>query len=364
MRRSSGWRAGVLTLWLSACATGAGNPDFDDDGTTASSGSGARGGTSPTSCDSDAYCASLTDDCNRGRCVSGECVAEASNEQLECDDDDPCTTSGTCDSGSCQGGNPVDCSALDDTCGVGVCDAAQGCVKQPDNVGEYCDDGLFCTDNDVCDAAGTCAGPAAYDCGAPTSACATLTCVEAQGACAEVPVTTCLGGDGCCPSGCTPAQDSDCNCTTNLALTATPLSSGGGAAPCCAVSEMNNTLTEPNCAKHWVDNSTAPSGAYIEYQWPSPVTIGSTYIATQQASSTACGNTAGRNVNSGLVQYWDGAAWVTAASFSGELDDVVVDLPQQISTTRLRIFDMTASPGNGNSIIYEWFVFPVAGCMP
>lgn len=361
--RGFAWRAAGLGLWLCACATGAGDVDFEEGDAGGSTGSGGEGGAAGQSCTTDAYCQDLSGDCQRGRCVDGRCVAEPANESLSCEDDDPCTTMGRCVAGTCQGSGTIDCSALDDACGVGVCDSARGCVREPANEGMSCDDGLFCTDNDVCDAAGECAGPDPHDCGLPTNACAESTCDETLGACAETPVTACVSGDGCCPSGCSLPEDDDCSCGTNHALNATPSSSGGGQATCCAVSEMNNGVTEPVCAFHWIDNDASPGGAFIEYQWATPVTIGSTYIATQHATSSVCGSS-GRNVNSGSVQYWNGASWVTAATFSGQLDDVAVDLPAPITTTRLRIYDMTTSPGNGNSIIYEWFVYPSAGCTP
>lgn len=344
----------VFTLWLGACATGV-REAVDDDG-------GAGAGNT-ASCSQDTACNHLSDDCNTGRCRAGECVAEAANEQLDCDDGSPCTSSDACVAGNCQPGAPTDCSDLDEACAVGVCDPQQGCTTQPANAGGTCDDGSFCTANDVCDAAGSCAGPDAYDCGAPSSACAQIGCDEAQDACIETPITACVSGDTCCPSGCTATQDSDCNCSTNHGLTAMALSSGGGLAPCCAVTLMNDVVSEPTCSFHWINNGQVPNGAFIEFQWASPVTIGSTYIATQHANMAVCGS-AGRNVNSGSVQYWDGNGWVTATTFSAQLDDVAVNLPMPVTTTRLRIFDMTTSPGNGNSMIYEWYVFPVAGCMP
>jgi MYXO-CTERM domain-containing protein len=52
----------------------------------------------------------------------------------------------------------VDCSHLDDQCNDGVYDAAvDACVATPANEGGTCDDGLACTQKDLC-GAGTCAG--------------------------------------------------------------------------------------------------------------------------------------------------------------------------------------------------------------
>jgi len=45
----------------------------------------------------------------------------------------------------------VDCSAIDDQCGLGVCDdGVFGCEIDPINEGQTCDDGLMCTYDDQC----------------------------------------------------------------------------------------------------------------------------------------------------------------------------------------------------------------------
>jgi hypothetical protein len=353
-------------LVLAACANGVSETKDDGDGGTASGGDGGAGGDTggaAPSCTDDAQCIAVSDDCHTGRCEDGECMAEVANEGLACDDDEVCTPPGTCAAGTCQITGALDCSALDDACGTGVCDPKSGCIRVPANENGSCDDGLFCTVNDACDADGACMSAAAFDCGAPSSTCATIACNDDIDACEETPITACVSGDMCCPSGCTLALDDDCNCGTNLALTATPLSSGGGLPACCGVELMNDGVTEPTCSFHWINNAQVPSGAYIEYQWAAPVTIGSLYVATQQASLAVCAS-AGRNLESGTVQYWDGVAWVTSTTFSGQLDDVALDLPAPVTTTGLRIYDVITSPGNGNSMIYEWFVYPGTGCTP
>jgi len=74
-----------------------------------------------------------------------------------CDDGDACTDNDLCQSGACEG-EPVDCSAQDDECNVGQCNAADGtCESVVANEGGPCDDGVGCTTVDVC-AAGACAG--------------------------------------------------------------------------------------------------------------------------------------------------------------------------------------------------------------
>jgi hypothetical protein len=64
------------------------------------------------------------------------------------------------------------------------------------------------------------------------------------------------------------------------------------------------------------------------------------------------------------VQFWTGASWQTAGTFSGKVDDFQFNLPEPITTTRLRIYDVTSSPGNSNAILAEWYVYPDANCQP
>jgi len=80
-------------------------------------------------------CSGLDDSCNDGMCEPSEgvCVADPKPLSTSCEDGDVCTsetgvedTPDHCDgAGSCVG-VPVDCSALDDTCDDGVCNAGTG----------------------------------------------------------------------------------------------------------------------------------------------------------------------------------------------------------------------------------------------
>jgi hypothetical protein len=104
-------------------------------------------------------CSVLDDSCNVGICNEGTglCEAQPANEGSSCDDGSACTENDTCSSGSCAG-MTIDCSALDDSCNVGVCNENTGlCEAQPANEGGGCDDGIDCTSGDAC-AAGICAG--------------------------------------------------------------------------------------------------------------------------------------------------------------------------------------------------------------
>jgi hypothetical protein len=61
---------------------------------------------------------------------SKACTLAASNEGLACEDGDLCTLDQTCAAGSCVGGSLVDCSGVDSSCGLGVCDAQTGELRR------------------------------------------------------------------------------------------------------------------------------------------------------------------------------------------------------------------------------------------
>jgi hypothetical protein len=51
----------------------------------------------------------------------------------------------------------LDCTASTDACSVAAC-VERRCVEQPAAAGTACDDGLFCTVGETCDAEGVCRG--------------------------------------------------------------------------------------------------------------------------------------------------------------------------------------------------------------
>ena len=104
-------------------------------------------------------CSSLNTTCAQGVCnpSNGQCVASPINNGGACTDNNRCTTGDICSAGSCVG-TPLNCSSLNTTCTIGVCNSSSGtCVANPTNNGGACNDGLPCTTNDVC-VSGTCAG--------------------------------------------------------------------------------------------------------------------------------------------------------------------------------------------------------------
>ena len=452
--------------------TGTGGAGGDGGGSSSTTSSVTTGTGVPPTCTVAADCVALSDSCSDGACINGVCEKLPANENGACDDgqfctqndlcqagvcvggtekpcpggdachvgscnetsdacdivpgndgsacvdSDPCTLTAFCSNGACVGGQQVDCSFLDDECGVGVCDPMLGCVKTGVADGTPCNDFQFCTINDTCQG-GVCGGDP-NTCAAPGDVCLIGSCNEANDSCVAVPgpngiacndnnacttaetctnglcgggqptnqggacddqnactsgdscsngvcagaaVVACIDGDGCCPAGCDDAVDDDCTCNVDLALTATASISSGGNSPPYVPSTMNDGVGEPLCEFAWVSNGQAPSGAWAQLAWNQPVTIGSFYVQTDHATNPICG-TSGRNIASATVQYWNGNAWVDATTFSGKVDDVQIDFFPAITTTKLRMFDMTTSPGNGNSTIFEWYVYQGHACAP
>jgi hypothetical protein len=154
---------------------------------------GVCGGGTPRVCASgDACHIGLCDEATKG------CSIVAGNDGAGCDDGDPCTGVAVCAGGLCVQQSEKDCTFLNGTCAVGVCDPKLGCVKQPQKDGAACDDGLFCTVKDVCKAGGC--GGVPNTCAAPGDVCMIGTCDEAAKSCVAVPGNDgakCSTGDAC-----------------------------------------------------------------------------------------------------------------------------------------------------------------------
>jgi len=172
-------------------------------------------------------CSSFDGPCAVGVCnpVSGTCEAQAINEGFACDDGDLCTDNGMCIAGVCAG-TTTDCSGLDDSCNVGVCNPGTGlCETAPVLDGTPCDDDNLCTDNDLC-SVGVCAGGQAVDCSGLDDDCILGVCNPVSGACEAQPYNEglscndadlCTTGDVCTAGVCGGTLvscsflDDDCN---------------------------------------------------------------------------------------------------------------------------------------------------------
>ncbi len=120
--------------------------------------------------------------------------------------DNTSTSSGSSSSSGTGGGDPceVDCSKFQTPeCTVAVCNTGQvigplnTCIVVPAPKGSPCDDGKFCTTNDVCDE-GICHGGTPSDCGLTPSPCEAVICYEDTKSCDVTPL-----GEG---AECTPTN--------------------------------------------------------------------------------------------------------------------------------------------------------------
>ena len=226
----------------------------------------------------------------------------------------PCFANETCNNGMCQGGVPEDCSALTQGCFVGNCDVNQDqCVADPLPPGTSCDDGDGCTLNTTCTNG---------NCGGGTT------------------ITSCIDNDGCCPPLCQiMMNDNDCNCANNLTFppfATASASNGGQEATGFGPSNLNDGVDQAGCQGqactqcfHWVSNSTTPAGAFIQYDFLLPVTVGSIYIDANSCNG-GCSN-GGRTFFSGTVQYDTGSGWVTAGAIANNDGDIAFDFTPIVS---------------------------------
>jgi len=175
-------------------------------------------------------------------CNSLECSANS-----ECDDDNPCTTD-SCTDGKCIYSPIKSCTSGDGCCPFGCsynndkdCPEADQCSTNTD-----CNDNnpctfdscagspkvcihstiISCSDNDDCCPSG-CSYVDDNDCMPvdkckldsdcdDNNACTVDTCSGIPKVCRHSTLTACISGDGCCPSGCNPADDADCReCETD-----------------------------------------------------------------------------------------------------------------------------------------------------
>ena len=188
-------------------------------------------------------------DCNDGNsCTANNCdsVAGCQNPPLPdstpCNDGTVCTDTDICTAGACAG-TPISCDD-GDACTADDCDAVTGCfwVSTPD--GEPCEDGLFCTDGDLCQA-GICIPGFPRDCTGIGDDCNFGLCDDVVDACVPEPfpdgtfceADLCTHPDTCQGGGCVAGPPRDCNdasactadaCDTNVGCVNTPVNCDDG----------------------------------------------------------------------------------------------------------------------------------------
>jgi hypothetical protein len=145
--------------------------------------------------------------------ATGQCSNPNATDNTPCDDGNACTQSDTCQAGTCVGGDPVVCEALDQCHVPGVCDPSTGQCTNPnatDNTS--CDDGNACTTDDVC-VAGVCTGTP-VTCPAANACQDSVACDPTTGACVasnKADGTLCGADNPCSHDICQSGQ-----CVTNV----------------------------------------------------------------------------------------------------------------------------------------------------
>jgi hypothetical protein len=164
--------------------------------------------------------------------ITGLVFGCASSIETPPDEDDGSPTTGQGGFGGSGGGAggsslcAVDCSAINTpACLKSVCNdgSYQGvvgeCVVVPDE-GASCEDGMFCTIDDTCNAMGQCTGGPPNDCGMTPGQCKEIACDEDSDSCGEVasmpgapcqdPANLCLKGSTCTNGLCIGGTIDDC----------------------------------------------------------------------------------------------------------------------------------------------------------
>jgi hypothetical protein len=152
-------------------------------------------------------------------------------------DSDGCTLNDVCQNGQCQAGAAVDCSGSATACTDAVCQStgiqSSKCGLTSKSSTTACEDGLYCTVNDLCDGNGACKAGPARDCSAEGGGCTAGTCDENANACGGNPKTDgtpcnaddngCTVSDACLAGSCVAGEPADCSwlgsgCTNGLCV--------------------------------------------------------------------------------------------------------------------------------------------------
>ena len=196
--------AGVCDATTGACSNPVkANGSACDDGNACTQTDSCQNG----SCvGSNAKLCTALDQCHvAGACnpATGVCANPAKADGTACDDGTACTKTDNCQSGSCVGNNPVVCTALDQCHVVGTCSPATGVCSNPNRVdGSLCNDGNACTKTDTC-VGGSCIGGAPVTCSALDACHQAGACDPATGQCSN-PAISCDDQNPCTTDGCDP----------------------------------------------------------------------------------------------------------------------------------------------------------------
>ncbi len=179
--------------------------------------------------------------CTVDTCVATKCVFTIQSGAV-CDDADPCSTASSCDAGGkCIAKTFYDCNGSKDQCNNAICANNAGqpvCKKVPVAAGTVCNDGLYCTVGEKCDALGSCGGGLPPLCGKPAQ-CYSSLCTELAKGCTTLPLATgtpctdnslCTDGDICNAGKCAGKLKASCTPVLTTFNPASPSTSTATAA--------------------------------------------------------------------------------------------------------------------------------------
>ncbi len=222
--------------------------------------------TDGTACNDGNAC-TLTDICQAGTCIGGNPVVCSALDQCHqagvcdpisslcsdpiqpngtaCNDGNACTQTDTCQSGTCSGSNPVVCSALDQCHDAGVCNTGTGVCSNPNKIdGTACNDGNACTHTDTCQT-GACTGSNPVVCTALDQCHNVGVCNTSTGICSnpnKTDGTACNDSNACtqtdtCQSG---------TCTGTNPILCTPIDQCHQTGVCDPISSLCSDPIQPN----------------------------------------------------------------------------------------------------------------------
>jgi hypothetical protein len=301
--------------------------------------------------------------------------------------------------GVCGNGTNYTCNAANDcdvvSCGGSVyfCTNAGGIWEW--RLSSVCDDGDLCTFGDIC-GGGTCSGtmiacntPSPDECVSNVlwSYYSPGTCTggicnypHTEAACDSPPADTCVGNtawnynaagtcvvDQCvyshtetvCPHTCNLGVCEGCAMGVNVAPSATgSISAGSTDQVNYGPGRLNDGGLQSGCGFCWIYTGTSyGGGAYFQYNWGTPQTLWGMWVDTEPSYGSGCFATAGRGLEGGDVQWWNGSAWVTDGTVTGQTDDwAYYEFTSSVTTTAVRIYN-AYSMTTANAVIFEWEVY-------
>ncbi len=240
--------------------------DLFCDGTEICS-AGSCGNSSGDPCpgpDGDGDCSETCDE-GANSCTANDTTGSVCDDGLFCSQTDTCNASGTC----VGTGNPCPGPDGDGDCSETCDEGANNCTAN-DTGGSACDDGLFCTQTDTCNASGVCGGTG-NPCPGP----------DADGDCSETcdeSANDCTGNDvsgSACDDGLFCTQTDTCNVSGVCGGTGNPCPGPDGDGDCSETCDE----TANSCTANDTEGSTCTDGSFCN--------------GTETCSGGACGSSTG-----------------------------------------------------------------------